>query len=228
MSSFDLTGLWEEESGEDSFIPAPETQAFEPTVEELEAEEAFRETHVQIQQISITHDAIANFLVANPGKGQMAKAAMHFGVTRPWLSTLVHTDAFQAHLRNKQDEVFGQVIMPLKDKLAGVADIALDRLADKLEVEGDTRILADTADKLLNRLGYGPKPAGGNPGVQMNQNNYYVDKDILAEARERTKRRGEDENRYLPNAERVQDSEESNEGGTAGRPARLFDSSEES
>lgn len=166
-------------------------ELFAQTDEEKELEKELLKDRVQIQQISITHDAIANFLVANPGRGQMAKAALHFGVTRPWLSTLVHSDAFQAHLRNKQDEVFKTAIMPLKAKIAGAADVALDRLGERLEVETDTRVLADAADKLLNRLGYGPKPtptAGNVTGVQ---NNYFVDSDMLAEARQRIRNKGE-------------------------------------
>lgn len=138
-----------------------------------------------IQRLSATHHAIADWLIANPGKNQMERCATKFGYTRAWLSTLIHTDAFQALLRSKQEDVFHEVVVPLKEKIAGVAHAGLDRLGEHLD-KADFKETADVTKDMLAALGYGPKavPAGG-----VNQNNYYFGPDALEAARERNRSR---------------------------------------
>ena len=138
-----------------------------------------------IQRLSATHHAIADWLIANPGKNQMERCATRFGYTRAWLSTLIHTDAFQALLRSKQEDVFHEVVIPLKEKIAGVAHAGLDRLGEHLD-KADFKETADVTKDMLAALGYGPKavPAGG-----VNQNNYYFGPDALEAARERNRSR---------------------------------------
>lgn len=146
----------------------------------------------QLQSLSITHEMVIDWLIANPGFGQMERCAKTFGCTRPWLSTLVHSDAFQAKLRDRKEQFFSEAIVPLKDKIVGVADRAVEKLGDAVEETSDPRMLLDVADKMLHKLGYAPKvstqPQG--PGAVLNtQNNYYaVSPELLAAAREKAKK----------------------------------------
>lgn len=140
----------------------------------------------QIAKVSHMHVAIMDYMVANPTvrKGQVAA---HFGVTNTWLSIIINSHAFQDMLRQRQDEFFGAVVVPLREKIIGVADQALDRLAEKIEVM-ESREALETADALLHRLGFAPntKQNGQVPGGQqaaMVQQNFFVGADVLNSAR---------------------------------------------
>ena len=60
---------------------------------------------VQIQKMSARHEAILQFMIANPTM-KMSKVAAHFGVTGAWLSTIIWSDAFQNQLARRHDELF--------------------------------------------------------------------------------------------------------------------------
>lgn len=142
----------------------------------------------QIQKMSHMHVAILDYMVANPtvAKGQIAR---QFGVTATWLSIIINSQAFQAMLRERQDEFFGDSVVPVREKMLGIVDGALDRVAAKLEVMDSIEAL-DTADRLLHRLGFAPntKVNGQDPrgqaGAPMLQQNFFVGADVLASARQ--------------------------------------------
>lgn len=140
-----------------------------------------------IQKVSIKHESIMNFLLENP-TCSLGEVAGYFQISQSWLSCIIHSDAFQAKLRERQDTVFHHtVVATIKDKAALVAHAALDKLADQLTmgVVTDPKQLTETADKILGRLGYGSN--SGNQGVTVNVNNQslHVDRTLLEEARER-------------------------------------------
>ena len=117
-----------------------------------------------------------DFLIEYP-TATREEMALHFGVTRPWLSTIIHSQAFQAALKHKQDKVFNCVIArPLQERLLGAAHLALDRLEAKISTEEDT----ETLRKVLETLGRGAgqfrdaTPAGLNVG-QINLNHITVE-----------------------------------------------------
>jgi hypothetical protein len=150
------------------------------------------------QKLSPTHRQIADWLLQNPGSKRLRECAEHFGVTRSWLSCIIHSDAFQAHLHELQAEADTMVVADIPAKLRGVAALALDGLGESLEAVLDDpsskmlhrNFLAETVDMTLTRLGYGVKtPAPpGQGGATYTQNNLFlgpVDPKVLAGARER-------------------------------------------
>lgn len=138
----------------------------------------------EIKNISHRHDQIMDWLIANPALPLSACAA-EFGVTQPWLSCIIHSDLFQAELKRRQQEVFGEVALTVKDRITALAHDSLRRLHEKVIVEERLDLLTDTADLALKALGFGPQP--GRPAmVQVNVNQpMTVSKDVLAEARAR-------------------------------------------
>lgn len=130
-----------------------------------------------IRRVGIKHEAILNYLLANP-LVKMRDVAAHFKVSQPWLSLIVHSDAFQKKLRERQDIHFDTSILPAMEKVQLVADIALDRLIENLPYETDTAKLNAVADKALSRLGYGTGEVGTQVNVQVN-----VDRSMLERAR---------------------------------------------
>lgn len=137
----------------------------------------------ELKKLSVTHNAIADWLIANPGKAQQGKCAEAFGITQSWLSTLIGQDAFQSLLKVKQDGVFEEVIVPLQDKIAGVANASVEKLGLILDATQDGRLVKDINDSMLKALGYGAaQPAGG---ITINNNSLTINQAALQEARDR-------------------------------------------
>jgi hypothetical protein len=120
----------------------------------------------QIQSLKPMHEAIMDFLLANPSTTYREISAT-FGVTIPWISCIINSDVFQDKMKDKQGEMFQVgVLQPLEGKMRGVVDLTLERLAVKVQTAESLPDLTNTADKLLGRLGYGPK--GNSEGSTTN------------------------------------------------------------
>lgn len=140
----------------------------------------------QIRRTSYSHEAFANWLLENPHR-PLRDAAEYFEYTQSWLSTILHSDAFQELLRSKQALVEQMIIADIPAKLRATTDVALEKLSAKIEKSEDPDYLLDATDKLLHRMGYAPSSAR-NPGAvnlsQTNiQNNISVSAPDLAAAR---------------------------------------------
>jgi len=143
----------------------------------------------QIARISYSHEAFINWLLENPER-PLRDAAQYFGYTQAWLSTILHSDVFQAKLSERQDAVFAAVAQDIPAKLRAAADIGLEKLTAKLEDTEDGEFILDATDKLLHRMGYAPSasrnpvaPAHVTNNTQINM--FQVDAAQLAEARQR-------------------------------------------
>lgn len=192
----------------------------------------------QIQKMSHMHVAILDYMVANPKvkKGDVAK---EFGVTGTWLSIVINSNAFQEMLRQRQNEFFGEVVVPIREKMLGIVDATLDRLAGKVELM-ETREALETADTLLHRLGFAPntKVNGQDPRGQAGAavvQNFFVGNDILQSARakfgqsqerEVAPTQAEETGRELPAPEEVSSGRLDRVGHTVegGTPVRHLDS----
>lgn len=117
----------------------------------------------EIQRISHTHEQVMNWLILNPQRS-LRECADEFGYTQAWLSTLIHSDIFQAKLRERQEEVFSRVASSIPQKLAAVTHVALEKLADKVAESEDPEFILDAADRALHRMGYAPQSARNPAG----------------------------------------------------------------
>lgn len=137
-----------------------------------------------IQKMSHKHVEILNFMLLNPLL-KMGEIAIHFGVTFPWLSTIVHSHAFQDQLSRRQDEVFDSaVLQTVEDKLGAAAQVTLDAYLEKVPTLTSDQLIT-ASDKILGRLGYGTRSSGTNVHINGNVQINQVDKSILEEARNR-------------------------------------------
>jgi hypothetical protein len=141
----------------------------------------------EIKTIRHQHSMIMNWLVLNPHRSQK-ECADHFGVTQAWLSTVINSDVFQAEFQQKLQNIHVRCAEGIPEKLRVVADIALDKLADKISMSEDPEFILDAADKALHRMGYAPASArngyGAGQGVQVNQQNVFMlSKEDLEQAR---------------------------------------------
>jgi hypothetical protein len=151
----------------------------------------------EILALSHTHTDIARFLLQNPTL-PLSSVARHFDYTQSWLSSIIHSSAFQAHLAELQAGADSLVIADVPQRLRGLASAAIDKLSEQLEfAEGtgpvsrvDRQFVQDTAELALKALGFGrPSPVGdlqpAMPGTVI-----YADKLVIEQARERILDRG--------------------------------------
>ena len=140
----------------------------------------------QIQKVSIKHEAILDYLIVNPSM-KLGDVATHFGVSQAWLSVIIHSDAFQAKLAEKNSDTFSSIVVPLREQLLGVAQVGVAKLGECMEnasSTSDKQFIADTTDSILKNLGYSPKSvAPASNGNTTNNNIFVVDKGALASAR---------------------------------------------
>lgn len=117
------------------------------------------EQGARIAKVSVTHEAIMDWMVLNPEKS-MRECAGSFGYTQAWLSSIVNSAAFRARLAEKRGEILSVVALGLPEKLTGIAHAALDNLARELDRNGDAELAMKAADLALRGLGVGAKTGG--------------------------------------------------------------------
>lgn len=140
----------------------------------------------EIASMNHRHEAIALWMLANPDK-PLKECAIALGYTQSWLSIIINSQAFRDYYGKMREECDGPEIISLREKLTGVANMAIERLGERAQCEQDTKLLLDIADKALHRLGYapqrGPEPAPSSTTVNQQNNFYTADPSLLAQAR---------------------------------------------
>lgn len=127
---------------------APEDNA---TVDELllEMQEAGAKPAVRgarPPKMRYSHKAMADMLVANPWMSQNELAVI-FGRSHAWVSTIVCSDAFQALLASRREELVDpELRLSLEERFRAVATKSLQVLQEKL-----SRPTAEVADNLVLR-----------------------------------------------------------------------------
>lgn len=124
------------------------------------------------------------WLLQNPEKS-LRQCADHFGFTQSWLSTVIHSDAFQAQYKALQAEANSRVVADIPARMTRILDVALDKLGDMVEQSEDKDFILETSDKILNRMGFAPnsKSAPAAPPSTIN-NTFIVNQADLAAARQ--------------------------------------------
>jgi hypothetical protein len=134
-------------------------------------------------KMSHRHEAILNWLVANPHRPLLDCAGL-FGVSQSWLSQIIHSDMFQAKLRERSAAIGQSVYHNITSKLQAIAGLSMERQLQKLESPNPSeRIILDSGRTALQALGY-LQPT--SPSVQQHLHLHAtVDADLVMKARER-------------------------------------------
>jgi hypothetical protein len=106
----------------------------------------------QLKSLSHTHDMVINWMLLNPDRS-LRECADYFGYSQPWLSTLIHTDLFQARLKERQAVVFAQIAQTVPEKLTALSDIATEKLTEAITKSEDSKFILDAFDKVMHRAG---------------------------------------------------------------------------
>lgn len=141
-------------------------------------------SQTQVARLTPRHETILAFVMANPTvkRGEVARL---FGVTEAWLSTIIHSDIFQARLSERTDEVFSETLVPLCEKVTALAHKSLDHLLEKVDlmpVDGQFK----TAEMALKMAGYGTQNSRNPTAPLVQQNNFFgATPELLKAARDR-------------------------------------------
>lgn len=137
----------------------------------------------QIKEVSHRHEAIIDWLLANPQVKNLQVLCDRLNVSRSWLSIVMRSDAFRAEYEKRRDEYNQLHADKVQSRLYEVALKGIEKVLDALDAdEVDPRFALDSVDKATNRLGFSPS-SGSRPQVAINVG--IVDKGLLASAREK-------------------------------------------
>ena len=119
-----------------------------------------------IARVKYSHDAMIDLLIANPAISQNELAA-NFGYTVPWVSRIMNSDAFQARLALRKEELLDPVIVAsIEEKFRALASKSLDVVLDKLSVTNSAELGLKALEISATALGYGARQQ--NLNVQPN------------------------------------------------------------
>lgn len=119
-----------------------------------------------IAKMRYSHKAMVDMIVANPWISQ-GELARNFGYTEGWVSQVIASDAFQAYLAERKNELIDPHIRAtVEERFKGLVARSIEVLMRKLD---DSKVSDETALKALEiasrAAGYGNKSAT----VQLNQ-----------------------------------------------------------
>lgn len=142
----------------------------------------------EIKKVSPKHELIMQMILADPSR-KLGDIAREVGVSQAWLSTIIHSDAFQRKLKERQEELFSATVMSLQEKVVGTAAVAVEKLAEGIEQAsptGDREYIANTAEMLLKASGFTGK---ADASIKATQQNFFFSPDALEIAREKMRQR---------------------------------------
>lgn len=126
-----------------------------------------------IDRMRPVHEQMLNWVLENPEKGLREMSAA-FGYSMSWLSRVMNSDLFRAKLAERQEVLFIRIADDIPVKLRGLANVAIERLGEKLEGSEDPRFIRESFDSVMEYMGYSPPRNGGGGSHMQQQNNFFV------------------------------------------------------
>ncbi len=118
-----------------------------------------------------SHEAMIDVIIAEPTLTQR-ELAKRFDRSENWISIIMGSDAFQAALAKRRDDVTDPfLIATIEERFRGLANQSLQVLAEKLETTKSADLALKALDISSKALGFGAR--AGGPGTSV-QNNFVV------------------------------------------------------
>lgn len=96
-------------------------------------EEAAAERRGGPLKVRYTHADMIDFIIANPGVAQ-GQLAARYGYTQAWVSTVINSDAFQAALAKRREEVVDPLlVVSLRERFQALTVRSLEKLMEELD-----------------------------------------------------------------------------------------------
>lgn len=111
-----------------------------------------------IQRVHYTHDAMIDLIIAKPMISQ-GDIARHFGYTEGWVSRVINSDAFEARLAaRKQDLVDPVLLQSIEEGLRGMAHRSISIVMAKLDAAPTPDFAIKALELSAKALGFGARP----------------------------------------------------------------------
>lgn len=111
-----------------------------------------------ISRVRYTHDAMIDLLISRPGVAQN-EIAKYFGYTVGWVSRVVNSDAFQARLALRKEDITDPLlIQSFEERLKGLANQSLEIIQNKLDATANPDLAIKALELSTKALGMGARP----------------------------------------------------------------------
>lgn len=133
-----------------------------PKYQGLAEQKGYSQEHQRIQKVGYNHEAMIDVLLAEPTitQGELAK---RFEMREAWISRIIGSDAFQAALAKRRDDVANPIIAAsIDDKLSGLVNQSLEIITEKLEASRSVDMAFKGLEIGAKALGFGARGGGGN------------------------------------------------------------------
>jgi len=160
---------------------------------------------VQIQKMSHRHDAMIDWLLANPEVKNLEALCRELNVSRSWLSVVMRSDVFQAEYRRRRIQHVGDMEESILQKQLRLHDMALERLIEFMGQDAemvDPDAALSIAEKTAAMCGFGPSkgnaPVVGRRVVERVIEEETVNEKTMEVARKRMRERVFSESEHVP------------------------------
>lgn len=136
----------------------------------IASDRGYSQDSARLQRVHYTHDAMIDVIIAEPEILQKDLAA-RFNKSQWWISRIMGSDAFQAALAKRREEITDPfLIATIEERFNGLAMQSIDVLAEKLEATQNADLALKALDISSKALGFGARNSKGAPV----QNNFVV------------------------------------------------------
>lgn len=131
-----------------------------PRYQGLAEEKGYDQSHGRIIATRYTHEAMIDVVIAQPGIKQNELAKM-FDRSVPWISRIIGSDAFQAALAKRREEITDPfLIATVEERMKGLALQSLDIISEKLDLSKNADLALKALDISAKSLGFGARATG--------------------------------------------------------------------
>ena len=117
----------------------------------------YDQSYSRIAKTKYNHEAMIDVIVANPSVTQN-ELARTFDRSVPWISRIMGSDAFQAALAKRREEVTDPfLIATIEERMNGLAMQSLDILAEKLHATQNPDLALEALKVTTKALGFGAR-----------------------------------------------------------------------
>lgn len=110
-----------------------------------------------IKKVSYTHAACIDIILAHPAINQR-QLALHFGYTEGWISQILASDAFQAALADRKNEIVDPMLRgQVEESIKGLVLQSMMKLREKLEASPSDDLALEVFKNSTRALGYGAR-----------------------------------------------------------------------
>lgn len=139
-----------------------------PKYQGIATSRGFLQHKGKLQHVRYSHEALIDVIIAEPML-KRSEIAQRFGRTTAWVTCVTTSDAFQAALAKRREEIVDPfLVATVRERFEGLALQSLDVIGEKLEATKNADLAIKSLDISAKALGFGARGPGGGGTVHNN------------------------------------------------------------